>query len=75
MAFVSFTHSETLGVKVNNPACFLNCSDSNTLKLGLYICSHTDKYSKVPRFLNQFLTTSAALTESDLALAISVMQM
>lgn len=31
MAFVLLIHSETLGVKVNNPTCFLKCSDWNTL--------------------------------------------
>lgn len=31
MAFVLLIHSETLGVKVNNPTCNLKCSDWNTL--------------------------------------------
>jgi len=31
MAFVLLIHSETLGVKVNNPTCFLKCSDWDTL--------------------------------------------
>ena len=31
MAFVLLIHSETLGVKINNPTCFLKCSDWNTL--------------------------------------------
>ena len=75
IAFVCSTHSDTLGVKVNNPACFLKCSDSNTLKFGLYISSQVAKNSSVLLFLSQLRTTSAALESSDFAAAISVMQL
>ena len=34
-----------------SPASFLKCSDSNTLKFGLYISSHVDKNSNVLLFL------------------------
>ena len=44
------------------------------LKSELYICSHVPKNSSVFLFLNQFFITSAALELSDLAVAISVMQ-
>ena len=66
--------SETLGVKVNNPASFLKCSDSNTLKSGLYNSSHVDKNSRVFLFRSQLRIISAALELSFFAFAISVIQ-
>ena len=74
IAFVLSHHSVTLGVNINNPTCFLKCSDSNTLKFGLYNSSQAVKKSKVLLFLNQFLITSAARDLSLLAFAISEIQ-
>lgn len=72
-AWVSSTHRVGLIVKAFEPASFRG-ANSTPLKLGLFNCSQSPKYSKVFLERNQFFTTSLGST-GFFSLAISVMQM